>query len=74
MLHYNGLTSGISKCKLQLYPIDTVCLLNTGFKYLPGGNNSTFFSIFVFSLYLWTECQILKNIHVMYNYEMPVDI
>ena len=33
-VHYNGLTSGISKCKLQLYPIYNVCLQNTGFKYL----------------------------------------
>ena len=34
MIHYNGLISVISKCKLQLYPIDPVCLLNTGFEYL----------------------------------------
>ena len=31
-------------------------------------------SPFLFSLYLWSECQILKNIHVMYIYEMSVAI
>ena len=41
MIHYNGLTSGICKCRLQLYPIDTVCLLNTGFKYLLAFHRNT---------------------------------
>ena len=55
----------------------TICVLRKNDRYycvfkMKGANNSTF--LYYCFLYLWSGCQILKNIPVIAFYEMPVDI